>query len=108
MPTLKDQARWFIKNQWRSGRIPHPKTLSCTDCQEEAKEYDHYLGYEPEHWGHVQPVCRSCHHKRGYDRKERNAMILYESGNSFRDKFRLYKSFAEANPEQFANFLAAK
>jgi hypothetical protein len=44
--------------------------LPCTDCGHEWQpgerrhEYDHHLGYAPEHHEHVQVVCTVCHHER--------------------------------------------
>lgn len=54
-----------------AGKLPRPDTLTCTDCGGPAREYDHYLGYAPEHRLSVQPVCRGCHNKRAWDRGER-------------------------------------
>ena len=41
----------------KQGKLPHPTTLTCADCGAVATSYDHYLGYAPEHWLDVQPVC---------------------------------------------------
>lgn len=53
----------------RSGRIPHPDFLPCSDCGhlgagDRRHEYDHHLGYGPEHHLDVQVVCTLCHMKR--------------------------------------------
>jgi hypothetical protein len=60
----KAQARMRVNNEVAAGRLPRASSLTCTDCGKPAEEYDHYLGYEPEHYEHVQPVCKSCHIKR--------------------------------------------
>jgi len=41
----------------KQGKLPHPTTLKCADCGAIATGYDHHLGYAPEHWLDVQPVC---------------------------------------------------
>jgi hypothetical protein len=104
MPTNKDRARWATKQAWRTNKIPHPKTLLCSDCGGPAVEYDHYLGYEREHWLDVQPVCRRCHHQRGYKRGERHAVILHQESNMFRERYYKLRAFAEANPTLFKEF----
>ena|SRR5579863_9599822 len=75
MPKVKDQAKDKVKNEWRTGRTPKASQLNCTDCGKPACEYDHYLGYAKEHWLDVEPVCRSCHHKRGFKRGERDQQL---------------------------------
>lgn len=67
----RKQARQRINVEVRAGRRPHPNSLSCIDCEhvwskgELRHEYDHHLGYAPEHHLDVQPVCVDCHAKRG-------------------------------------------
>lgn len=64
------QARQRINVEVRTGRRPHPNTLSCVDCGhvwrkgERRHEYDHYLGYEAIHHFDVVPVCTICHRRR--------------------------------------------
>ncbi len=64
------QARQRVNVEVRSGRRPHPNTLTCTDCGhvwkpgERRHEYDHHLGYEAEHHADVEPVCTTCHARR--------------------------------------------
>lgn len=66
----KKQARQRINVEVRAGRRPHPNLLPCTDCghvwveDERRHEYDHHLGYAPEHHLEVQPVCTTCHARR--------------------------------------------
>lgn len=66
----KEQARQRINVEVRTGRRPHPNSLPCTDCGhvwfkgERRHEYDHHLGYAPEHHLDVEPVCTTCHHAR--------------------------------------------
>lgn len=54
----------------RGGHLPRADSFQCVDCGEQARDYDHHLGYAPEHWLDVQPVCRSCHKHRHVVREE--------------------------------------
>lgn len=47
----------------KAGRIAHPTSLRCTDCNEWAECYDHRDYGRPLD---VQPVCRSCNVMRGH------------------------------------------
>lgn len=66
----KKQARQRINVEVREGRRPHPNTLPCADCGhvwapgERRHEYDHHLGYAPEHHYDVEAVCTRCHSRR--------------------------------------------
>jgi hypothetical protein len=68
------QARAYANLLVRTGRLPRPNALPCTDCGhtyapgERRHEYDHYLGYAVAHHGDVQAVCSTCHHKREVSR----------------------------------------
>lgn len=53
----------LVKNAITAGKLPRPDTLKCHYCPEQAEQYHHYLGYEPEHRLDVVPVCRICHNK---------------------------------------------
>ena len=70
------QARRRINYFVELGLFAHPNTLPCADCNHEWRdgerrhEYDHYLGYAPEHHETVQAVCSTCHHKREAARGE--------------------------------------
>jgi len=56
-------------------------TYTCAQCGrlcgwchayatgERRHEYDHYLGYAPEHHEHVQAVCTTCHGAREVARR---------------------------------------
>jgi len=61
------KARHVINNAIRDGKLVSPKLLLCRYCPKPAKEYHHYLGYEPEFWFAVAPVCIDCH--RNSERK---------------------------------------
>ena len=71
----KKQARQRINVEVRTGRRQHPNTLPCTDCGhvhtpgERRHEYDHHLGYSPEHHLTVEAVCTTCHTARDSSRK---------------------------------------
>lgn len=55
----------MLRNKVSRGVMPPARDSICTDCPRQAAEYDHYLGYSKEHRYDVQPVCKSCHVKRG-------------------------------------------
>lgn len=66
----RKQARQRVNVEVQHGRRPHPNKLPCVDCGhiwqegERRHEYDHHLGYAPEHHLDVQAVCAKCHHAR--------------------------------------------
>ena len=64
-----------IKRSVDSGALVDPKKLKCMDCRGKASEYDHYLGYADQHIFAVQPVCKSCHMKREYQRGATNQRL---------------------------------
>lgn len=74
----KLQARQRINVEVRTGRRPHPNELPCADCGHvyrlgsKRHEYDHHLGYAPEHHLDVEPVCTTCHRRRADVRGESN------------------------------------
>lgn len=45
-----------------TGKVPSARGLVCVDCSEPATEYDHRDYTKPLE---VDPVCRSCNHRRG-------------------------------------------
>jgi len=51
-----------LGNAIEAGKLPRPNSLQCS-CGEQAKQYHHHLGYAPEHWLDVIPVCIDCHTK---------------------------------------------
>jgi hypothetical protein len=68
------QARRRVNYLVEAGLIPAPNTLPCVDCGHEwlvgerRHEYDHHLGYAPEHHEDVEAVCSRCHHEREIER----------------------------------------
>lgn len=46
------------------GEFPKAHEKRCHECGKQAAHYHHFLGYEPEHWFDVVPLCNSCHRKR--------------------------------------------
>jgi hypothetical protein len=64
------QARRRVNHLVDIGALPRPNAVPCTDCGhvwspgERRHEYDHHLGYAPEHHEDVQAVCTTCHHAR--------------------------------------------
>lgn len=75
------QARARTNQAVRTGVLPSPNDLPCTDCGHDhasdgkRHEYDHHLGYSAEHQLSVQAVCVSCHRKRDANRRRRTAEI---------------------------------
>jgi hypothetical protein len=54
--------------RWRATQARGPANKHrCHDCNKPAVEYDHPKGYK-ENWNTVDPVCRSCHRKREWQR----------------------------------------
>lgn len=53
-------AHKAVRHAITTGELPRPDSLQCS-CGEQAKEYHHHLGYEPEHHLHVIPLCKKCH-----------------------------------------------
>ncbi len=66
--SLDKQARTAVGYAVTSGRLVKASQLPCFDCGKQAREYDHYKGYEKENWFAIQAVCSSCHKKRTYSR----------------------------------------
>jgi hypothetical protein len=64
------QARRRVNYLVEIGHLPPANKVLCADCGHEwapgerRHEYDHYLGYSPEHHEDVQAVCTTCHHAR--------------------------------------------
>ena len=83
----RTRARREVFKAVRLGTLPAPTSLACTDCHSKASEYDHWLGYDLDHQLDVQPVCKTCHEKRGKNLRSDNIQIVHqitaESGISF-------------------------
>ncbi len=66
----RKQARQRINVEVRTGYRPHPNDMPCVDCGhvwrdgERRHEYDHHLGYAPEHHLDVVARCTRCHAAR--------------------------------------------
>lgn len=61
---------------WSYGSLPKASACQCAICGQAAHHYHHYLGYEPEHWLDVIPLCRPCHRRSEWT-------ILRESGPAY-------------------------
>lgn len=74
---IRDLARNRVNRSIRRGDLPRPNDVRCVDCGhvhtvgERRHEYDHHLGYEPEHHLSVEAVCTTCHADREIARKAR-------------------------------------
>jgi len=79
MRRLKLKAQAFVLEQVRLKNLPRAATLTCIDCGASARDYDHYKGYSRKHWLSIQPVCRSCHVKRGHKRNPNWAIHISQS-----------------------------
>ncbi len=64
----KVKAREGVHAEIRAGRLPHPSTLKCSDCNNPATSYDHHNGYSDAL--DVEAVCFKCHGKRSVTRGE--------------------------------------
>lgn len=56
------KATYAVGKAVARGEMPKADTLTCVDCGEPAHGYDHRDYTKPLE---VDPVCRSCNHKRG-------------------------------------------
>jgi hypothetical protein len=69
-----ERARYEVAYALRTGRLINPNELPCMDCShlgtERRHEYDHFLGYEPEHHMDVEAVCTLCHADREKARRD--------------------------------------
>jgi len=73
---MRELARGVVNRSVLAGRLPAANTLPCSDCghvitpeSPRRHEYDHFLGYEPEHQLDVQAVCTLCHADREKGRR---------------------------------------
>lgn len=59
----KARARDAVNNAVKQGKMLPPKSFICSHyrCNKQADEYHHYLGYDPENWLKVKPICIPCH-----------------------------------------------
>jgi len=58
---MRFKARMTVGNAVIAGKIPHPTTLKCANCNNSAEQYHHHKGYAKEQWLNVIPVCLPCH-----------------------------------------------
>jgi hypothetical protein len=59
----KIRAVKAINHAIRAGKLSPQSAYHCRYCREQAEQYHHHLGYAPEHWLDIQPVCKICHRK---------------------------------------------
>ena len=59
----KRKAKVAVNNAIRAGKILRPDSFCCQNCPEQARQYHHWLGYEPKNWFDIIPICRPCHCK---------------------------------------------
>ena len=63
---------------WQHKTLPPASTRQCAECGQKAQSYHHYLGYEPDHWLDVIPLCTRCHRKSEWKAiKERGPVYHY-------------------------------
>jgi hypothetical protein len=48
---------------WQYHSLPQISTQRCADCGAPATGYHHRLGYSPENWLEVEPLCTTCHRR---------------------------------------------
>jgi hypothetical protein len=58
---LKTKARNAVNNAIKARKLPPPNTLTCQRCNQQAQEYHHHMGYDPEYNLTVKPYCIQCH-----------------------------------------------
>lgn len=77
----KRYARSKLNVEVRFNRIPHPNSLPCKDCGhvwspgDQRHEYDHFKGYDPEHYFSVEAVCIPCHVARDSAKVRQTACV---------------------------------
>ena len=54
------KARITVANALATNKLIRPSGFYCK-CGNRAQEYHHHLGYAPEHWLAVIPLCLVCH-----------------------------------------------
>ena len=59
----KHKAKGRIRYAIIKGVILPARYYKCSECKKQAQYYHHHLGYAPEHWFDVVPVCFKCHFK---------------------------------------------
>lgn len=59
----KSSARRAVGDAIKSNKMPPAKYCKCVICNQQARDYHHYLGYDRCHRLDVIPVCRTCHPK---------------------------------------------
>lgn len=65
----KVRVRAALSHAIADGKLPSASRLICSECGKQAEQYHHHLGYEPEHWLDVIPLCKKCHddiHREDY------------------------------------------
>ena len=71
----RGKARQAVSNLIRAGKLPRADDVPCADCghigASQKHDWDHHLGYQPEHYTDVESVCRICHVKREESRGKR-------------------------------------
>lgn len=70
-----ERARGAVRRAVAAGRMPPAKALSCVDCGEGARQYDHARGYSEAHHLDVEPVCTRCHGIRSRSRGEHRRKV---------------------------------
>ena len=72
----KYKAHIAVTNAIAQKILPPAKNCKCTICQKKAEQYHHHLGYKPEHWLDVIPVCQCCHMNIHVSEREIRLMSL--------------------------------
>ncbi len=56
----KAKARTAVGNAVARGKLWSAKECECVYCGEQARNWHHWAGYEPEHWFDIIPLCQKC------------------------------------------------
>ena len=79
LSTIDPRAHQAVAKAVRLGQLPSHASCLCLDCGQPATAYHHYLGYAPEHWLDVQPLCETCHHTRHHPETKGMSMAKMRS-----------------------------
>jgi hypothetical protein len=63
------KAQGVVNRSVKKGTILSARCFNCFKCGKQAEAYHHHLGYSPEHWLDVVPVCKKCHVIIHYEKK---------------------------------------
>jgi hypothetical protein len=60
---LSDEGHNALSWAIHRGELPPANTLTCQERGNQARDYHHHKGYQPEFWLDVIPLCAKCHRR---------------------------------------------